>query len=45
MFSFKKIILFLHRWVGLISGLVFWWPKRWNKSTRRQSFKITSRAS
>jgi uncharacterized iron-regulated membrane protein len=29
----------------LVSGLVLWWPKRWNKSTRRQSFKITSRSS
>lgn len=24
----------------LITGLVLWWPKRWNKSTKQQSFKI-----
>lgn len=24
----------------LISGLILWWPKKWTKSTREQSFKI-----
>ncbi|MEI3797287.1 MULTISPECIES: PepSY-associated TM helix domain-containing protein [unclassified Chitinophaga] len=31
--------------ITLISGLVLWWPKRWNKSTRNQSFKIKWGAS
>ncbi|MDT0650116.1 PepSY-associated TM helix domain-containing protein [Autumnicola edwardsiae] len=26
--------------IALITGLVLWWPKRWNKSTRDASFKI-----
>jgi len=28
----------------LITGLVLWWPKRWNKATRDQSFKIKWKA-
>lgn len=28
----------------LITGLVLWWPKRWNKVTRQRSFKIKWRA-
>ncbi|MGO4290689.1 PepSY-associated TM helix domain-containing protein [Chitinophaga sp. RAB17] len=31
--------------ITLISGLVLWWPKKWNKSTRNQSFKIKWGAS
>ncbi|NIG53679.1 PepSY domain-containing protein [Chitinophaga sp. Cy-1792] len=31
--------------VTLISGMVLWWPKKWNKSTRQQSFKIKWGAS
>ncbi|WP_106528200.1 PepSY-associated TM helix domain-containing protein [Chitinophaga niastensis] len=29
----------------LITGLVLWWPKRWNKNTREQSFKVKWKAS
>ena len=29
----------------LISGLIMWWPKKWNKSTRDMSFKIKWKAS
>ncbi|WP_240628041.1 PepSY-associated TM helix domain-containing protein [Terrimonas sp.] len=29
----------------LITGMVLWWPKKWNKTTREQSFKIKWRAS
>lgn len=29
----------------LITGLVWWYPKKWNKSTRDKSFKIKWRAS
>ncbi|WP_341837146.1 PepSY-associated TM helix domain-containing protein [Chitinophaga pollutisoli] len=32
-----SILIFL---ITLITGMVMWWPKKWNKSTRRQSFKI-----
>ncbi|MBB2148019.1 PepSY-associated TM helix domain-containing protein [Pedobacter gandavensis] len=28
----------------LISGLILWWPKRWNKRSRDQSFKIKWKA-
>lgn len=28
----------------LISGLILWWPKKWTKKTREQSFKIKWRA-
>lgn len=28
----------------LISGLVLWWPKKWNKSSRDKSFKIKWKA-
>ena len=31
--------------ITLISGLVLWWPKKWTKSTRNQSFKIKWGAS
>jgi uncharacterized iron-regulated membrane protein len=26
--------------IELITGLILWWPKKWNKSTRKQSFSI-----
>ncbi|WP_206531738.1 PepSY-associated TM helix domain-containing protein [Sphingobacterium sp. DR205] len=29
----------------LISGLIWWWPKRWNKSTLTKSFKIKRNAN
>ncbi|HVI48847.1 MAG TPA: PepSY-associated TM helix domain-containing protein [Chitinophaga sp.] len=29
----------------LITGLVMWWPKRWTKAAREQSFKIKWKAS
>lgn len=29
----------------LISGIVLWWPRRWTKATRDQSFKINWKAS
>jgi len=29
----------------LITGMVLWWPKKWNKTTREQSFKIKWKAS
>lgn len=28
----------------LITGLVLWWPKKWNKSTRERSFRIKWKA-
>jgi len=28
----------------LISGMILWWPKKWNKRSREQSFKIKWRA-
>ncbi|WP_316820501.1 PepSY-associated TM helix domain-containing protein [Pedobacter gandavensis] len=28
----------------LISGLILWWPKRWNKKSREQAFKIKWKA-
>lgn len=28
----------------LITGLVLWWPKKWNKATRERSFKIKWKA-
>ncbi|MEC5146583.1 PepSY domain-containing protein [Chitinophaga sp. 180180018-2] len=28
----------------LITGLIMWWPKKWNKSTREKSFKIKWKA-
>jgi uncharacterized iron-regulated membrane protein len=31
--------------VLLITGLVLWWPKKWNKATRERSFKIKWKAS
>ena len=31
--------------ITLISGLVLWWPKKWNRSTRERSFKIKWGAS
>ena len=31
--------------VLLITGLIWWWPKRWNKTTRQKSFKIKWGAS
>ncbi|NGM62309.1 PepSY domain-containing protein [Sphingobacterium sp. SGG-5] len=31
--------------VLLITGLVMWWPRRWNKTHKDQSFKIRWRAS
>ncbi len=32
-----SILIFL---VTLVTGMVLWWPKKWNKSTRKQSFTI-----
>lgn len=32
-----SILIFL---ITLITGMVLWWPKKWNKSTRQQSFTI-----
>lgn len=29
----------------LISGIIMWWPKRWNKATRKKSFTINPKAS
>lgn len=29
----------------LITGVVLWWPKKWNKTTKEQSFKIKWKAS
>jgi uncharacterized iron-regulated membrane protein len=29
----------------LISGIVMWWPKRWNKANRKKSFNIGRKAS
>ncbi|WP_348824166.1 PepSY-associated TM helix domain-containing protein [Flavobacterium aestuarii] len=26
--------------IELITGLILWWPKKWNKSTKKQSFSI-----
>lgn len=34
-------IIFL---IELISGLVLWWPKKWNKRTRNASFKVKWKA-
>lgn len=31
--------------ITLLSGLVLWWPKRWTKSTRKQSFFVRTNAS
>lgn len=31
--------------IELITGIILWWPKKWNKSTRQQSFKIKTNAS
>lgn len=31
--------------IELITGLILWWPKKWNKSTRLQSFTIKRKAS
>ncbi|WP_010254942.1 PepSY-associated TM helix domain-containing protein [Myroides injenensis] len=30
--------------IGCISGLVLWWPKKWNKTTRQASFTIKWKA-
>lgn len=32
-----SILIFV---ITLVTGLVLWWPKKWNKSTRAKSFKI-----
>ncbi len=31
--------------IELITGLILWWPKKWNKSTRKQSFSIKWKAT
>ena len=31
--------------ITLITGMVLWWPKKWTKSTRQQSFFIKTKAS
>ncbi|MDY0780984.1 PepSY-associated TM helix domain-containing protein [Tenacibaculum sp. IB213877] len=30
--------------IGCITGLILWWPKKWNKSTRKASFTIKWKA-
>lgn len=37
-----SILIFV---IILISGLVMWWPKRWNKATKDASFKIKWKAN
>ncbi|SEN65306.1 Uncharacterized iron-regulated membrane protein [bacterium A37T11] len=32
-----SILIFI---ITLITGMVLWWPKKWNKSTRDKSFKV-----
>jgi uncharacterized iron-regulated membrane protein len=31
--------------IELITGLILWWPKKWNRSTRKQSFTIKRNTS
>ncbi|WP_264529436.1 PepSY-associated TM helix domain-containing protein [Flavobacterium sp. N502540] len=31
--------------IELITGLILWWPKKWNRTTRQQSFTIKTKAS
>lgn len=31
--------------ITLITGMVLWWPKKWTRSTREQSFMIRTKAS
>ena len=31
--------------IELITGLILWWPKKWTKTTRQQSFTIKTKAS
>ncbi|MFT3705845.1 MAG: PepSY-associated TM helix domain-containing protein [Agriterribacter sp.] len=31
--------------IMLITGMIMWWPRKWNKTTREQSFKIKWKAS
>ncbi|MBK0369244.1 PepSY-associated TM helix domain-containing protein [Flavobacterium agrisoli] len=31
--------------IELITGLILWWPKKWNKTTRKQSFTIKTGSS
>jgi len=31
--------------IMIISGIIMWWPKKWNKSTRKQSFAVKLNAS
>lgn len=31
--------------IELITGLILWWPKKWNTSTRKQSFTIKTKAT
>lgn len=31
--------------IELITGLILWWPKKWNKSTKKQSFTIKTNGS
>lgn len=31
--------------IELITGIILWWPRKWNKSTRKQSFSIKTTAS
>lgn len=30
--------------ISLITGLILWWPRKWNKTTRRTSFTIKTKA-
>lgn len=36
-----SVVIFV---IMLITGLIMWWPKKWNKSTRDKSFKIKWKA-
>jgi uncharacterized iron-regulated membrane protein len=31
--------------IELITGIILWWPKKWTKTTRQQSFTIKTKAS
>lgn len=31
--------------IELLTGIILWWPKKWNKTTKKQSFSIKTNAS
>lgn len=42
-----NLIVHIATWIfliELITGLILWWPKKWNKATRQQSFKVKWKA-